>query len=98
MPFLHLFSLFDDPIDDCVTELLRISLSVVLGIETRMKLLQYSGWMRKSYSSSQKLKSLVDLGFHYCLPPFPVVSGHCLPVFYSHYIKVFFYVICSSFA
>jgi len=32
-------------------------------------------------SSPQALRSVVDLGFQYNLPPFPTVSGHRVPVF-----------------
>lgn len=47
-------------------------------------------------SSSQALQFIVDLGFHYSLPPSPMVSGHCMSAFLFP-CKVLFYLISPSF-
>lgn len=48
-------------------------------------------------SSSEALQFIVDIGFHYSLPPFPMVSGHCVSAFLFP-CKVLVYLIAPSFA
>lgn len=42
------------------------------------------------YFTSYALKSVVNLNFRFSPPPFLPVSGHCMPISYSHYLQILF--------
>jgi len=50
----------------------------------------YQPGLLNACGSSEALWSVTDLGFQYTPPPSVLVSGHCIPCSYSHYLQILF--------